>query len=574
MIPGLLGVLFAILLTLSPADASDRKAELLKRSNVTAATTEGLRSETAAIRHLVAANREMSGRVIGPRDDIAAAFEASRAGETLIVRGHHRITQALSLKDRQTVYLDGATLDGSILLDPAKWTRSGRFWRQPIPNAQGDGKCYCGKQGEPLYVDFERNPLAAEREKLLVDGRFIFELPADRSRTPDGSTKWWRHEEGQAVINFDPAGHVIEVTHAQHVFRGDMNGVRILSDSPERGVIRGAASPTHLGMIESSADVGMTIESVTIEDSASIGVRPRCGFLRNVVLRENAQAGMVGPGRTCAFPEAARHGKWFNSLIDSEVYDNNVLLFREEWEAGGIKMGLGIKKCRLAGNRVWGNHGTALWVDNTGGGSCVLENNLIWANARSALHAEYQAIQPGHDYGFLARNNIVVDNAPEGSYRCNKAALMVRKSPDAAFLDNLIVLTGQANGFCLKHGAKADLDDEWFPHRNLVQGNTFVFLPGNTKSFNGPWADRSEGTWRDFGARIDGNRYVVQAGQSTALWLLDESRARTDAGNERRLTWSAWRERTGFDRNSELMVVEDVLAWLKANHPEAAALLP
>lgn len=571
MIRGLSGVLLASVLVLSPADAGDGSAEILKRLDAMAATIDGLRSETAAIRDLIAANAEVSGRVVGPRDDIAAAFEASRAGETLIVRGHHRIARALPLKDNQTVYLDGATLDGSRLLDPAQWQKSGNLWRQAIPDAQGDGECYCG--GEEKYIDEKRNPLAGEREKLIVDGRFIFELAAGTARTPDGSETWWRHEDGQAVINFDPAGHVIEVTHAQHIFRSDADNVRIFSDAPERGVIRGAASPTHLGMIESLPDVGMTLENVTIEDSASIGVRPACGSLRNVVLRENGQAGMVGPGRTCAFPESARHGKWFNSLIDSEVYDNNVLLFREQWEAGGVKMGLGIRKCRLAGNRVWGNHGTALWVDNIGGGSCVFENNLIWANARSALHAEYQAIQPGHDYGFLARNNIVVDNAPQGSYRCNKAALMVRKSPDAAFLDNLIVLTGQANGFCLKHGSKADLDDEWFPHRNLLQGNTFVFLPGNTKSFNGPWADRSEGTWRDFGARIDGNRYVVQAGQSTALWLLDESRARTDADSERRLTWSAWRKRTGFDRNSELMVVEDVLAWLKANHPEAAALL-
>jgi len=567
-----LGALSLVLLALASAQASDGKAEVLERQDAMAARFDNLRGEAAAIRNLIATNvgapETVADRLIGPGDDIAAAFGAAEAGETLVVRGHHRITRALPLRDDMTIYLDGGIIDGSLLLDPAKWKRSGGLWRQPIPDAQGSGKCFCG--GEERYLDDKLNPLATEREKLLVDGRFIFEVEPGKSR----QGKWWRHVNGQAEINFDPAGHVIEVTHAEYIFDRGAKNVRIVSDSPERGVIRGAATPVHRGMINGlEASVGWTLDSITIEDSAAIGARLNCGLIRNAVIRENGQAGVTGQGKNCVWPDGAAHGKWFNSVVDSEIYDNNAALFKEEWEAAGVKLGLGIKACRVAGNRVWGNHATALWVDNRGGGSCVFENNLIWGNARSGLHAEYQAKQPGHDYAFLARNNIVVDNAPQGSYRCNKAGAMVRKQPDAAFLDNLFVLTGQANGFCIKHGSKAELNDSWFPHRNVVKGNIFVFMPGNRKSLNGPWSDRSEGIWRDFGATIEGNTYVVQTGETPALWLLDESEDREDADGERRATWSEWRNEAGFDRSSELKVVDNVLDWLRAHYPDAEALL-
>lgn len=516
-----------------------------------------------ALAPALAAQGVTADRLIGPGDDIAAAFAQAEAGETLVVQGHHRVTEALPLRDDQTVFLDGATIDGSVLLDPAGWTRSGQTWRQAIPDAEGSGHCDCKRPQN--YIDKKKNPLAGEREKLLVDGTFIFEVAKGRG-TPDGSAKWWRHEDGAAVINFDPKGHVIEVTHAEQIFAGKADNVRILGASPERAVIRGAASPLHRGMIEGRGTVGWTVDGVTVEDSASVGLRLKCGLIRNAVIRENGQIGVTGSGGRCRWPEGAAHGKWFNSVVDSEIYRNNLALFREEWAAGGVKLGLRIKACRVAGNRVWGNLGTALWVDNRGGGSCVFEDNLIWANARSGLHAEYQAKQPGFDYAFLARNNIVVNNSPKKGWKVNRAAAMVRRQPDAAFIGNVFVQAGGGNFLGIKQNEASARSDDWVSRNTVFRDNVVVFLRDSV-GVGGLLIQKVEGALEDLNAAIDGNLYVMPKGQEDRpRWWLETASGGGDRG------WSGWQS-AGYDRNGSRLSVDDPVAWLRQHHPKAAALL-
>ena len=494
--------------------------------------------------------------VVQQSDSIEAAFANAGEGDFIHITGVHRITAPLFPKDDQKIFLDNAVIDGSVLLDPNGWTASGSVWRQAIPDAQGTSNCECS---QPDQYTNEGNRVAAEREKLIVDGRIIREAEPGQAM----SGMQWRHEDGQAVLNFDPAGHVIEVTHAERVLKGPANNVHVFGRSPETAVIRGAATPLAGGMIQITGLQGSILERVTVEDSSSGGIETTCDIVIESVVRQNGQIGIAGNNCSNGWPRA-KNGLYYDYVIDSEIYENNISGYREEWLAGAGKFGHGLSFCRVAGNRVWGNFGTALWVDNRGGGGCVFEDNKVWDNARSGAHAEFQAVFEGHECSLLVRNNIFVNNSPQSSFEVNRATFQARRNPGACFENNIVVMSGDGNWLGIKQN-EAEIGTEWVSRNTRVRNNVVAFLPGT--SGVGGIRLAVPGSIVDLNSDIDGNTYVIPDDeQDVRRWFL-----KTTAGGGQ-TSWTSWQS-AGFDANGQRLFVPDVVAWLATNHPEAAALL-
>jgi rhamnogalacturonyl hydrolase YesR len=154
--------------------------------------------------------------------------------------------------------------------------------------------------------------------------------------------------------------------------------------------IRYAANTAQRGALFALGD-GWLVEDCLVEKTNGTGLSFRGDdvTLRRVQSRENGQQGIGGGG-----------GRRF-LLEDVAMENNNVKGFKQDWEAGAIKIALArdgvVRRCRAVGNR-----GNGLWFD-IDVRDVLVEDCFCRGNAGHGIFVEISG-------GFTIRNNLCVAN--------------------------------------------------------------------------------------------------------------------------------------------------------------------
>ncbi|MCP3994543.1 MAG: right-handed parallel beta-helix repeat-containing protein, partial [bacterium] len=432
---------------------------------------------------------------VAPEDDLAELVDRSPAGTRFVILpGVHRTSKA-EPKDGMTFEgLDGAILNGSVVLDGFAKTPDGWDVGEVTLSMDRHGEC---------VDDYSA---CALRNDLYMDDAMLWRVD-ERDQLAPGS--WW--SDGQRiVVADDPDGRKVEVSLTEHAFRSDADDVTI-----RNLVVEKYASQAQGGAIQAwrpgsgSRGEGWLIENVEtrLNHAAGIAVGDST-TIRNVHAHHNGQQGITGTEVT-------------NTLIESsEINHNNLRGFNWGWEAGGIKF-TRTTDLVFRDLSVHHNIGPGLWADidcyNT-----TYENNTVYSNAAPGIFHEisYDAVIVGnvvYDNGHIkpewlwgsgiliaASSNVeVYENVVTNNSDGISGIQQTRETEDGPALlsnlnvhDNVITMWFGQSGIVQDNG-----DDSVFTDRNNVfANNTYVgvdheaFAWGNGNLTWEEWLETGQGS--------------------------------------------------------------------------------
>ena len=435
-------------------------------------------------------NPEDGTVVVDPADNFASLVESSPPGTRFILQpGVHR-TQRVTPKDGMTFEgMDGATLNGSILLDGFEETTDG--W--DVAGVQLD----MDRHGE-CVDDYEACSL---RNDLYVDDEMLWRVD-NRDELTAGT--WWS-DGRRIVIADDPQGRKVEVSLTENAFRSDADDVTIRNLTVEK-----FASLAQRGAIQAWRPATGTrgsnwlIENVEVRLNHGAGISAGDGtIIRNVHAHHNGQQGITGTEAVGIVVES------------SEIDNNNLRGVAWGWEAGGAKFTktVGLVLRDLV---VHHNLGPGLWCD-IGCVDTTYENNVVYSNSAMGIFHEIS-------FDAIIRGNEVYDNGFIKGEWIWGAGILIAASSNVEVYDNIVTNNADGIGGIQQ---RREGDEGLYRLENLsVHDNTITMWYGQT----GVVQDMGDpSVFADRNIRFANNTYVG-AGHEAFTW--DDSA----------LTWDAWLE--------------------------------
>ncbi len=314
--------------------------------------------------------------VVTPDDDFATLVDQAAAGtKFIILPGVHRITEAEPKDEMVFEGIDGATLNGSVLLDTWEPIDDGWDTTGPELNMNRHGECVDGYSA------------CALRNDLFIDDQMLWRVD-DRGDLESGT--WWS-DGRRIVIADDPAGRKIEVSVTEHAFRSDADGVTIRGLTIEKfaPIAQTGAIQMRLPGTGSQA-TNWLVEDVEVRLNHAAGIATGDNTtIRNVHAHHNGQQGITGTQSTGVVIES------------SEINHNNLRGFAWGWEAGGIKY-TRTTDLVFRDLEVHHNLGPGLWADIECA-DVLYEDNTVYSNSAMGIFHEIS-------YDAVIRNNEVYDN--------------------------------------------------------------------------------------------------------------------------------------------------------------------
>lgn len=411
---------------------------------------------------------------VTPKDNVAALVTAAPPGTSFLFAPGLYLTQ-INPKDG-----DSFTGQGKVVLtgaQPLAFTAAGGVWTAAIgANPRGSARCAAG------------HPLCDQRRDLYVD-----DVPlAPVNTAGELSAKGWYFDavSGTATLNFDPAGHNVEISTLKWAFANTGADVSLshlivekYASPPQFGAVgaQGAANPAGDGAR------GWHVSDTEVRLSHGTGIQLSDGSsMVRCFVHHNGQKGVGARG-----PHIL--------LQDSEISWNNFAGYDYGWEAGGSKFSR-TTDLQVLNNSVHDNAGGGLWAD--------IDNQNALFRLNKVEHNAGTGIQYEISYGALIEQNTVRENGSAPRVSLWQAQISIQNSSGVTVRENTVVVPKDSGNGIVVINQERGIGDlgARLGVGNTVTGNTVTYLgTGGASGLMDPLGTATNN-------RFDTNTYIFQIG--------------------------------------------------------------
>jgi parallel beta-helix repeat protein len=502
-----------------------------------------------------------SGTSGSPLRSVARAITVARGGQTIVLRAgvYH---EALTVPDGKTLTIqpypsEAVWLDGSRVV--AGWAQSGSVWRSDgwttqfdssptFTRGAPDGTSANWQWVNPAY------PMAAHPDQLWIGGKPQQQVSSLSKVTP--GTFFADYPNKRLYVGTNPTGSTVRASDLQKalVIQAQGSVVRGL------GIRNYAPSVPDLGAV-SLQRPGVTLENVTVDSSATIGVSVQAtdATLRNVTV---TRSGLLGV-----------HANYADRLVldHARVDGNNAEHFNTTPVAGGVKITRS-RTVSVLGGAYTANVGSGLWTDESTYDSRIVGNNLQ-RNTAFGFRAELSA-------RVTVSNNLITGNGDDG--------VRIANTSGAKIWNNTIVGNKRSINMTQDSRLASDPNVPGHDPRQPFPDPTMTWLIGTASVGNNVLALQSPSAnamfaVEDFthkrsasnmGISVNGNVYN-RSGTAVPTWVVVWARAGTDPAVYKSVApfvLAAGQERTALSVDGSAAVNSDFsLATAVASKTDATA---
>lgn len=352
--------------------------------------------------YVSASGNDLSGGTVkAPLRTISKAISKAKSGQTIVVRNgtYHEsvvIPAGKTLKLRQypgeTVWLDGSKSITGFTASGKGWAKSG--WNYDFdtsPTYTRGAKDNTTEAWGFISADY---PLAAHPDQVWINGTKQTQV-SSASKLKAG-TFYVDRSNNKLHLGTNPSGKTVRASTL----------VKALSIRSENSSVSGINVRKYAPSVPDMAAVtaekpGITVENLTIEDSATTGLN--ISAVKNTVSNVKIQrSGMLGMNATYS------DGLVVNKLVST---GNNHERFNTSPVSGGLKIGR-TRGVTVKNSVMNNNYGPGLWLDESVYDSKILNNDMI-GNSGHGLSLEISAksvvannrIAKNTGYGFKLNNS-------------------------------------------------------------------------------------------------------------------------------------------------------------------------
>ncbi|WP_353061976.1 right-handed parallel beta-helix repeat-containing protein [Tunturibacter psychrotolerans] len=382
--------------------------------------------------------------VLSPGADVAARVAAAPPGTKFVFSPGIYVAQQINPKDGDSFTGEGkAILDGA---EPISFTSSGNLWSAPV-GLITIGKIRC----------MPDHPLCNIQRDLYLDNDIL--TPIADPTVLNAHTWFYDQTNGRAVINFNPAGHKLEISTVKFAFNNTGRNVTIT-----HLIVEKYASPPQFGAIGGQGPLtngqggaqGWTVTDTEVRLSHGTGIQlSDHATIEKCNVHHNGQKGIGARG--------------LDVLVEnSEIAFNNYAGYDPGWEAGGTKFAR-TTNLRVLNNYVHDNVGSGLWtdIDNK---NTTYRLNRVDNNAGSGIQHEIS-------YDAVIENNTLRWNGVPPRISLWQAQISVQNSSNVIVRDNVVIVPPSAgNGIVVinQERGTGDLGTR-LAVNNQIRHNTITF---------------------------------------------------------------------------------------------------
>ncbi len=421
-------------------------------------------------------------------------------------------------------------MDGSRVV--TNWAQSGSVWRSDgwttqfdssptFTRGAPDGTTANWQWVNPAY------PMAAHPDQVWIGGTPQRQVSSLSKVTP--GTFFADYPNKRLYVGSNPIGSSVRASDLQKALaiRGQGSVVRGL------GIRNYAPSVPDLGAV-SLHRPGVTLENVTVDSSATIGVSVQAtdDTLRNVTV---TRSGLLGI-----------HGNYADRLVvdRARVDNSNTEHFNTTPVAGGVKVTRSRTVSFLNGAYT-ANEGAGLWIDESTYDARIVGNDLQ-RNTKFGIRSELSA-------RVMVANNLITDNGDDG--------VRIANTSGAKIWNNTIVGNKRSINMTQDSRLASNRNVPGHDPRQPFPDPTMTWLTGTASVGNNVLALQSAAANAMFavedythmrsasnmGISVNGNVYNRSAA-SVPAWVVIWARAGTDPGVYK--TAAAFSQATGQERNA------------------------